>query len=413
MIGAGLAGCEASLQLAKRGISVKLFEMKPNKFTPAHKNANFAELICSNSMKSDTLEFATGLLKAELRNLDCVLLKCADEAKIPSGKTLTVDREKFSRLVTEKIKAEPLIEVIEKEVTEFDVNLPIIVACGPMCTDDLSEFLGNLIGQKLYFYDAVSPIVDRDSIDFDFAYEDDEGYLCCPMSKDEYLLFWEELVKAKRVELHNFEKEINFEACLPIEIMARRGVDVMRCGPMKTRQGEDAYAMVQLRKENETGSMYNLVGFQTNLTFGEQKRVFSLIPALKNAECLRFGVMHKITYINSPKFLNKFSQLKSSPNIFVAGQISGLEGYVESIASGLLCGINMVKYINNLELIDFGTETCLGALQNYLVSGNLSNFQPMHINWGLLKPIEAKKDIKRKLLCERSLNKILDIKERI
>ena len=413
IIGAGLAGCECALQLAEYGINVDLYEMKPEKHNPVQHTNNFAELVCSNSLKSDTLDFATGVLKAELRLLDCKLLDCADKCAIPSGKTLTVDREKFSEMVTQKIKSNPLINVITQEVTEFDTSKPVIVASGPLCTDKLKDFLSNLIGEELYFYDAVAPIVSADSVDYNFAYAGDEGYINCPLTKEEYLTFWAALKNAPRVELKDFEKEINFEACLPIEIMAKRGLEVMRCGPLKPGLNEKAYAVVQLRKENEAGTMLNLVGFQTNLTFKAQKEVFSLIPALRNAEWLRFGVMHKNIYINAPKYLNKFSQLKSKPNIFFAGQISGLEGYIESIASGLLCAINMIKYLNDSQLVDFCTETCLGALQNYLICGNPNNFQPMHINWGLLKPIDVPKKDKKKLLAERALAKIVVMKESV
>lgn len=411
VIGAGLAGCEAALQLAKAGVEVDLYEMKPSKFSPAHHNSNFAELVCSNSLKSDTLDFATGVLKAEMRLLGCELLKCADESALPSQKALTVDRNKFSELVTQKVSNNPLITVINQEVKSFDINMPTIVATGPLCSDDLTEFLATLVGEKLYFYDAVAPIVSGDSIDYGFAYHGEEGYVNCPMTKPEYEVFWSALRQAERVELHDFEKEINFESCLPIEIMARRGLDVMRCGPLKPTQFDDAYAVVQLRKENVEGTMYNLVGFQTNLTFDAQRKVFAMIPALHNAEWLRYGVMHRNTYINAPKNLNKFFQLKEKLNIFFAGQISGVEGYIESIASGLLCGINMVKYIRNQQLIDFGTETCLGALQNYLLCGNVNNFQPMHINWGLLKPIDAPKQDKKKCLAERALTKIANLRE--
>ena len=413
VIGAGLAGCEAALRLARAGIAVDLYEMKPNKFTPAHHNPNFAELVCSNSFKSDTLEFATGVLKAELRMLDCALLAIADEVALPSTQALTVDREKFSQLVTQSVKQEPLITVFSQEVSEFDLNTPTIIATGPLCSDALTTFLGDLIGEKLYFYDAVAPIVSRDSLDFSHCYEADDGYINCPLNREEYLTFCRSLQDAERIKLHDFEREINFESCLPIEVMARRGEDVMRCGPMKPNPKFDngAYAVVQLRKENIEGSMLNLVGFQTNLTFPEQRRVFSLIPALKNAEWLRFGVMHRNTYINAPKYLNKFFQLKTHPNIFFAGQISGVEGYIESVASGLLCAINMIKYIRGLPLLDFGTDTCLGALQNYLLCGNINNFQPMHINWGLLKPIGAPKKEKKSRLAERALAKIAVLKE--
>ncbi len=413
IIGAGLAGCESALKLANSGVRVDLYEMKPCRFSPAHHNPNFAELVCSNSLKSDTLDFATGVLKAEMRILGSELLECADATKLPSDKALTVDREKFSAEVTRRITQNQFINVIHEEVESFDLNSPIIVATGPLCSDKLTQFLANLVGEKLYFYDAVAPIVSGESIDFRHAYITEEGYINCPMTKLEYDAFCSELSIAERVELHDFEKEINFESCLPIEIMARRGNEVMRCGPLKPTQFDNSYAVVQLRKENVEGTMYNLVGFQTNLTFPEQRRVFSMIPALGKAEWLRYGVMHRNTYINAPKYLNKFSQLRQNPNIFFAGQISGVEGYIESIASGLLCGLNMLKYINNQPLIDFGTETCLGALQNYLLCGSVSNFQPMHINWGLLKPISAPKSDKKRRLAERALSKITNLKEEI
>ena len=414
VIGAGLAGSECALYLANKGISVDLYEMKPNKFSPAHHNPNFAELVCSNSLKSDTLQFATGVLKAELRELGSALLQCADQSALPSTSALTVDREKFSQLVTDKIKDNPLINIITGEVVQFDLTQPTVVCAGPLCSDALSDFLANLIGEKLYFYDAVSPIVASDSVDFSLAYPADEGYINCPLNKQEYEQFCVALSQADRVELHDFEKEINFESCLPIEIMAKRGMDVMRCGPMKPGLlDKDAYAVVQLRKENLEGTMLNLVGFQTNLTFEAQRKVFTLIPALKNAEWLRYGVMHRNTYINAPKYLNKYFQLKTNPNIFFAGQISGVEGYIESVASGLLCAINVIKYINNQQLVDFGTECCLGALQNYLLCGNINNFQPMHINWGLLKPIDAPKKDKKRLLAERALAQIAKIKENL
>ncbi len=414
VIGAGLAGCEAALQLAKAGVYVDLYEMKPTQYSPAHHNPDFAELVCSNSLKSDTLDFATGLLKAEMRALDCELLKCARASALPSTQALTVDREKFSRLVTEEVRANPYINIINQEVVSFCQTDPIIVAAGPLCSDKLSDFLGSLIGEKLYFYDAVAPIVSGESIDYDFAYEADEGYINCPMAKGEYVDFCEALQNAQRVELHQFEKEINFEACLPIEVMAKRGFDVMRCGPLKPTRFDapETYAVVQLRKENLEGTMYNLVGFQTNLTFPAQREVFSKIPALKKAEWLRFGVMHRNTYINAPKYLNKFFQLKSQPNIFFAGQISGVEGYIESVASGLLCAINMIKYIDSQPLVDCTTETCLGAMQNYLLCGSTNNFQPMHINWGLIKPIDAPKQDKKKRLAERALAKIANLRER-
>lgn len=422
VIGAGLAGAEASWQLANHGIKVDLIEMKPNKFTPAHKNKDFGELVCSNSFKSDTLDFATGLLKAELREMGSFVLSCADKTRIPSANTLTVDRNAFARLITEELKSNKNINIIDAEVENFDLDKPTIVCAGPLCSDKLSKYLQQITGDKLYFYDAVAPIVSADSIDFNYAFYQDRfgelgqgDYLNCPMNREEYLNFWQELKNAQRVELHEFEKEINFEGCLPIEIMAKRGEEVLRCGPLKPDgllfNGHKPYAVVQLRKENTAGETFNLVGFQTNLTFPEQKRVFSLIPALKNAEWLRLGVMHRNTFINAPRLLNKYFQLKSKPNIMFGGQIAGVEGYTESVASGLLCGINMVRYINNLPLINFSIDTCLGALGNFLEASNPNNFQPMHINWGLLRPIDVPKKDKKNALVSRALAKIAEIKE--
>ena len=422
VIGAGLAGCEAAWQLSLRGVMVDLIEMKPKAFSPAHHNPDFAELVCSNSLKNDSLDFPTGVLKAELREMGSLLMQCADEAKVPDSASLSVDRAKFSKLVTNRIRGNPLINIQIKEATEFEKNAPTIVAAGPLCSEKLAQFIENLTGERLYFYDAVAPIVSGDSIDMSKAFyldkhSEEQNYLNCPLTKSEYELFVNELAKAERVNLHDFEKEVNFEGCLPVEVMARRGKDVLRFGPMRAsglKFGEgEPYAVVQLRRENVAGDMFNLVGFQTNLTFSEQKRVFSLIPALHNAEWLRYGVMHRNTYINAPKYLNRFFQLKSHPNIMFAGQISGVEGYVESIASGLLCGINMVKYILGKSLVDFSTETCLGALSNYLEAGSESHFQPMHINWGLLKPIDAPKQKKKQLLAERALEKIKAIKSKI
>jgi len=421
VIGAGLAGCECAWQLSVRGVQVDLYEMKPKTFSPAHHNSDFAELVCSNSLKNDTLDFATGLLKTELRELGSLILSCADATKVPDGSALTVDRAEFSKLVTQRIRLNPLINIITEEVKEFDLSAPVVVCSGPLCSDSLASFIEKITGERLYFYDAVAPIVSGESIDksktfFQDRWGKEQNYLNCPLTKDEYLLFVNELAKAERVSLHDFENEVNFEGCLPVEVMAKRGVDVLRFGPMKPDglNGENKpYAVVQLRRENVAGDMYNLVGFQTNLTFSEQRRVFGLIPALANAEWLRFGVMHRNTYINAPKYLNRFFQLKTHPNIMFGGQISGVEGYIESVASGLLCGINMVKYILGLPMVDFTIETCLGALANYLEAGSETNFQPMHINWGLLKPIDAPKQKKKQLLAERALDKVKKLKAEI
>ncbi len=423
VIGAGLAGCECAWQLAKCGIDVDLIEMKPTQFSPAHKNADFAELVCSNSFKNDTLEFATGVLKRELRELDSLILSCADSTKLDDANSLTVDREKFASLVTERIKSNPQINVINKEAKDFDLNQPTIICAGPLCSDMLANFLQKLTGERLYFYDAVAPIVSADSIDYNYAFFQDRfgemgkgEYLNCPLTKQEYIEFVDALAKAERVRLHDFETEVNFEGCLPVEVMAMRGSEVLRCGPLKTTGLSvllDTYAVVQLRKENREGTMLNMVGFQTNLTYPEQRRVFSLIPALAHAEWLRFGVMHRNTYINAPKYLNRFFQLKSHPNIMLGGQISGVEGYIESVASGYMCGINMARLLKNKPMIDFGTETCLGALANYLEAGSENDFQPMHINWGLLKPIDAPKNSKKVRIAQRSMKRIREIKEEL
>ena len=421
VIGAGLAGAECAMQLSRRGVLVDLFDIKPSKFTPAHHNPNFAELVCSNSLKNDTLDFASGLLKAEMRSLNSFVLDCADKTSILSGNTLAVDREKFAACVTELLEKEKNINIIEREIETFDLNEPTVIAAGPLCTKPLCNFIESITGESLFFYDALAHIVSAVSIDFKHAFfqdrtgQGDNDYINCPLSRDEYLAFWQELVKAERVALHDFEK--NFEGCLPIEVMARRGVDVLRFGPLKPVgleiNGKTPYAVVQLRRENMAGKSYNMVGFQTNLTFPEQRRVFGMIPALRNAEWLRLGVMHRNTYINAPKYLNRFFQLKSNKNIMFAGQISGVEGYTESIASGLLCGINMVKYLNNAPLVDFGIETCLGALGNFLEAGNPANFQPMHINYGLLKPIDVPKQERKAAFAKRSLDRIATLKEDI
>ena len=423
VIGAGLAGCECAWQLSRLGITVDLIEMKPKQFSPAHKSEAFAELVCSNSFKNDTLEFASGLLKRELRELGSLILNCADKTRLNDTNSLTVDRQQFSALVTAQIKSNPLINIRIGEVKDFDLAQPTVICTGPLCSAALADFIQHITGDRLYFYDAIAPIVSADSIDYTKAFFQErfgnlgEGeYLNCPLTKDEYIQFVDALSTAERVRLHEFEAEVNFEGCLPVEVMAKRGLDVLRCGPMKTtglNTPPDAYAVVQLRKENKEGTMLNMVGFQTNLTYPEQRRVFAKIPALNKAEWLRFGVMHRNTYINAPKYLNRFFQLKNHPNIMFGGQISGVEGYIESVASGFMCGVNMARFISNQPLIDFTTETCLGALANYLEAGSESNFQPMHINWGLLKPIDGAKHTKKQRLAERALIKVKQIKGEI
>ncbi len=388
IIGGGLAGCEAAYQVAKRGVKVKLYEMKPIKFSPAHSNENLAEIVCSNSFKSASLTNACGLLKEELRRLDSLLIRCADKTKVPAGQALAVDREEFSKMVTAEIESNENIEIIKQEITEIPDGITII-ATGPLTSDGLSNAISNLTGEKLFFYDAAAPIVLKDSINMEKAFtadrygKGDSDYINCPMTKEEYELFYNELINAEVVNKHEFEKGNLFEGCMPLEEMARRGSQTLTYGPLKP-VGFDKkyYAVVQLRQDNKEGTMYNLVGFQTNLKFGEQKRVFSLIPALENAEFVRYGVMHKNTYINSSELLDETYNLRGT-DIFFAGQISGVEGYVESIASGLVAGINAVNKINGDERKIFSEETIIGALSKYISTPN-KDFQPMNANFGLL-----------------------------
>lgn len=420
VIGAGLAGCEASLQLANHGVKVVLYEQKPYNFSPAHKSENFCELVCSNTFKSVSTEFATGLLKEELKLLKSPVLDCAYNCRVPAGDALAVDREIFSKMVTDLVNHNPNIEVVKKEIDKIPLDKPVIIATGPLTSEKLSKDIQSLLGDGFNFYDALAPIVYANSIDMSKTFtanrwgKDDGDYINCPLNKEEYLEFLNQLKNAERVKLKDFENEKNFEGCLPVEIMAKRGEDVLRFGPMKAIgfdfDGKKPYAVVQLRKENIEGDMYNMVGFQTNLTYREQKRVFSLIPALKNAEYARLGAMHRNSYINAPKFLTSRFNLKSHPNVFFAGQISGVEGYLESIASGCLCAIYMLQYLNNKNLT-FSSKTALGALGNYLSCASEVNFQPMHITWGLISPINAPKQSKRQMLVERALNEVNELKE--
>lgn len=410
VIGGGLAGSEAAYQIAKRGIKVRLYEMKPIKFSPAHSSENLAEIVCSNSLKSNLLTNACGLLKEELRRLDSLLIKCADETAVPAGQALAVDREEFSRLVTKKIEENENIEIIKEEVTTIPDGITII-ATGPLTSDALSSEIAKLTGEeKLFFYDAAAPIVTKESIDMNNAFtadrygKGDSDYINCPMTKEEYELFYNELINAEVTNKHEFEKGNLFEGCMPIEEMARRGSQTLTYGPLKP-VGFDKkyYAVVQLRQDNKEGTLYNLVGFQTNLKFGEQKRVFSMIPALKNAEFVRYGVMHRNTYINAPKLLDNTFNLKGT-KIFFAGQISGVEGYVESIASGMVAAINAVQMIEGKEKIVFSEETMIGALSAYISTEN-KNFQPMNANFGILNCDKKIKDKVQKYtyLAERSL----------
>lgn len=426
IIGGGLAGCECAYQLAIRGIKVNLYDMKP-KFTSAHKNPNLAELVCSNSLKSSDILTAGGLLKEELRHLGSLLIKVADETKIPAGSSLAVDRELFSKKITDTLVNMDNINIISQEITDIDVNVPTIIASGPLTSDALSERIAELLGtEKLYFFDAIAPIVAFDSINFDIAYFKDRydkgsgDYINCPMNKEEYLAFYNALVTGETVQLKDFEKNKVYEGCMPIEVLAKRGEDAIRFGPMKPvglsdpKTGKNPYAVVQLRKESFVNDYYNIVGFQTNLTYPEQKRIFRLIPGLENAEFLRLGTMHKNTYIQSPNVLKETFQMIKFPNVFFAGQISGVEGYIESIASGLVAGLNMYAYLCNIEPFIFDKHTIIGALCKYIAT-KVGEFQPMSANMGLINYDEFKiKDKKQKnqKLVDISLEYIDKIKER-
>lgn len=421
VIGGGLAGCEAAYQIAKRGIKVKLYEMKPVKFSPAHSNENLAEIVCSNSFKSNLLTNACGLLKEELRMLDSLLIKIADENSVPAGQALAVDREIFAQKVTEKIKENSNIEIVKEEVTKINLDEINIIATGPLTSDALFNEISKIIGNKeLHFYDAAAPIIEKDSIDMNIAFIGDRygkgeaDYINLPMNKEEYENFWNELVNAEIVELHEFEKREIFEGCMPVEVMAKRGVDTLRYGPLKPvgfddpRTGKRPYALVQLRQDDTAGTIYNMVGFQTNLKFGEQKRVFSMIPGLEKADFIKYGVMHRNTFIDSSKLLDDTFQMKNNKNIFFAGQITGVEGYVESIASGLIAGINVANQILKKGKLIFPTDTMIGALCNYISTEN-EKFQPMNANFGILPklPIKIKdKQERYKKLSDNAISKM-------
>ncbi len=421
VIGGGLAGCEAAYQVAKRGIKVKLYEMKPKKFSPAHSNENLAEIVCSNSFKSNAITNACGLLKEELRRLDSLLIKTADENSVPAGQALAVDREKFAEAVTKKIKEIENIEVINEEITEIPKDKIVIIATGPLTSESLSKQIASLTGQdKLYFFDAAAPIIEKETIDMQIAFwgdrygKGDSNYINLPMNEQEYKEFYNELVNAEVVTLHNFEKREIFESCMPIEIMAKRGEDTLRYGPLKPvgftdpRTGKRPYAIVQLRQDNKEGTLFNMVGFQTNLKFGEQKRVFSKIPGLKNAEFVKYGVMHRNTYINSSLLLDRTYNLKQNNNIYFAGQITGVEGYVESISSGLVAGINVANQILGKPKQIFPEETVIGKLADYISTEN-AKFQPMNANFGILPELPQKirdKQERYQALADRALAEI-------
>lgn len=419
VVGAGLAGCEAAFQIARMGINVRLYEMKPQKFSPAHKSNGFAELICSNSLKAARVDSAAGLLKEEMRRFSSLLMLCADKTSVPAGGALAVDRNEFSRLVTEKINSHPLIEVINEEISEIPEGITVI-ATGPLTSDVLAEKIAEICPNSLYFFDAAAPIVTADSIDFSRCFyaarydNGDKDYINCPMNKEEYEKFADELSSAERAPLHGVDVQNPkvYEGCMPIEILMQRGKDSARFGPMKPvglkdpNTGHRPWAVVQLRTENKEKTLYNLVGFQTNLKFGEQKRVFSMIPGLENAEFVRFGVMHRNTFINSPKLLNSDYSMKSNEDVFFAGQITGTEGYMESASSGILAGINAVNRLKNEEQLILPDFTMMGALANYVSSYSGKDFQPMGANFGILPKLDVEIRDKRKryaAFSERSL----------
>ena len=429
IIGAGLAGCEAAWALAQRGVAVTLYEMKPQKFSPAHHSSGFAELVCSNSLKAARLESAAGLLKAEMRKMGSLILACADQCAVPAGGALAVDRDIFSALVTEKVRSHPLITVIEGEITALPETGAVIVATGPLTSDALSEAIAQKTGaERLSFYDAAAPIVEFSSVDMTKAFfaarygRGEDDYINCPMNKEQYETFLEALTSAERAELHGFEKLTVYEGCMPVEVLASRGKDAIRYGPMKPvgltdpATGRRPWAVVQLRAENREGTLYNLVGFQTNLKFGEQKRVFSLIPGLENAVIARYGVMHRNTFLKSPGLLDETFQMKEQPDLYFAGQMTGVEGYVESAGSGLVAGTSLAERLSGREAPIFPRATALGAMAHY-ISTPVRDFQPMNCCFGLIEslPVEpGKKPIRNKVqryeaVAARSLAIIRDM----
>ncbi len=428
IIGAGLAGAEAALQLAKRNINVDLFEMRPVAQTGAHKTDLFAEFVCSNSLGSFDITNASGLLKHEMQILGSELLPVIFDCAIPAGAALAIDRTLFSQRVTDKILNNPYINVFREEITDFSPEEPVIIASGPLTSDKLADSIKSFLGENyLFFFDAIAPIIEKDSVNFDKAFylnrynKGSADYINCPMNKEEYLNFYNILTNAPRIELKSFEKNAKFfESCLPIEVLASRGLDTLRFGPLKPvglvdeRTGIENYAVVQLRQDNKSATLYNLVGFQTNLKWASQAELIHSIPGLENANIVRYGVMHRNTFINSPKVLSSSLQSKISPNVFFAGQITGTEGYTESIASGLLAGINMSRFINDKPLIELSSDTMLGALTHYISFPAHTNFQPINSNWGILSPIDLDKKIKKnkklknELLANRALNSIKD-----
>lgn len=419
VIGAGLAGCEAAWQLAQRGIDVDLYDMKPHKKSAAHALDTFAELVCSNSLRSNQLNVAVGVLKEEMRRLNSLIIACADETQLPAGSALAVDRLRFSALVHEKLKNHPHIEVHDEEITSLDNNDICIIATGPLTSDPLAAFIKTILKEDaLYFYDAAAPIVEKESIDFSIAYyksryDKGEGsdYINCPMSKEVFEAFYTELINAKTTPLKEFEKEIFFEGCMPFEEMARRGVKTLLFGPMKPvgleHEGKRPYAVVQLRQDNATASLYNIVGFQTHLTWPEQKRILRMIPGLQNAEIVRYGVMHRNSYINAPLVLNERYQLKDNPNWYFAGQMTGVEGYVESAASGLLAAIHLSREFENKPVLSIPSTCVIGALAHYISHADPKHFQPMNANFGLVEFNQyAKKKERKEMIANQALGVI-------
>ena len=421
VIGAGLAGSECAWQLAQRGVAVTLREMKPEKRTPAHVTDYFAELCCSNSLRGAGLENAVGLLKEELRRLHSLIMRCADATAVPAGGALAVDREGFARKVTEAVLSHPNITMIPGEVTSIPEG-DVVIASGPLTSDPLADAIAARLGggNTLNFFDAAAPLVSYDSVDMNSAYfasRYDKGtpdYINCPMTREEYLVFWQALTTAQEAEVHGFEDKNVFEGCMPVEVMARRGEDTLRFGPLKPRglidpkTGKEPYAVVQLRRDNADGSIYNLVGFQTHLKWPEQRRVFTMIPALRDAQFLRYGVMHRNTYLDSPRLLDRYYRLKSDPRIVFAGQMTGVEGYVESCASGFLAGVELARRLNGQAPIDFPAETAIGALGLYVSNGSVGDFQPMNINFGIIPPLDHRVKGKRNKNAELS-RRSLDI----
>ena len=424
VLGAGLAGCEAAWQAAQRGISVRLFEMKPNKMTPAHKSTDLCELVCSNSLKAARVESAAGLLKEEMRRIGSLLIECADRCRVPAGGALAVDRELFSGLVTEKIRSHPLIEVIEEEVTDFPKDSVTVAATGPLTSDALAEKIAEKCGGSLHFFDAAAPIVTKESICMEKAFAasrydkgNDSAYINCPMNKEEYEAFYEALVHGERAPRHDVDVQNPkvYEGCMPVEILAQRGKDTLRFGPMKPvglrdpKTGHRPWAVVQLRNENAEGTLYNLVGFQTNLKFPEQKRIFGMIPALRNAEFVRYGVMHRNTFLDAPRVLCSDYSMKEEPSLFFAGQMTGVEGYMESASSGMMAGINAVLRLHGQDTVTLPDVTMIGALARYIADGSVKDFQPMGANLGILPPLfdpPRDKKLKAAAYAERSLKEL-------